>query len=771
MNDMTRIDMKPAPLADAAAAAPAASRSVKLSRRGFLTVCAAAGGGLMLEIALPARLRAATPGVDPSLAAGKVTVVIGQDDSITLIVPGGEMGQGINGALAQTFAEELPLDFSQIKTVPAPYGAQYGSGPYNSQVTGGSWGVRTYFDYMLDAGATARAKLIAAAAPKSTSPATLRAVAGYTDPVSKKWVANAIVDSDGGRWTYGQLAADAVLVTAPAVTRQSSPGSYAVVGQPRIRPDIREKVNGSAVFGLDVRLPGMLFAAVRHAPTLGAKVATMTVPAGVQAVNLGNAVAVASSNSWAAMKAANALAVTWTALSSADQALVDTSSQNSNLTSLLSSTTAALSEATPAGVTAASVSSTIKAQPKQINATYSFPMLAHACMEVMNCTVDIQWTDANKSAVSGVKVWCPTQAPDWVAGTVTSLIPGLASSAVTVNTTYMGGGFGRKIEQDYVSQAVQVALALKAPVKLMWAREEDFARDYCRPAAVSRVQVGMDTAGNIKGWYNRIAAPSVFRSHGFVPSTSPYSSFSDSIAVGSAVGNGDEPMPYAAAMAARVVDYVEQKTGFNVGFWRSVGQSISCFAVESAVDECAKLIGLDPYLYRRKLAAGNAAMLGVLDDVAALSNWKSAPPTNTARGMALSPGFGSHCAMVAEVTKVVSGTVTSYKVSRVFCSVDCGFAVNPDQVAAQIQGGILQGMNAARWDKMQYDKGICQIKNFGDYKIGKIADAPEIVVRIVNQGSPLGGVGEVGVPPVAPALANAYAALTGVRKRALPLGF
>jgi len=772
VNHIAKSGFRPAPLASEATTPPATSASVGLSRRGFLKAAAAAGGGLMITFELaPSSARAAVPGVDPSVNAGKATLVIGADDSITLIVPGGEMGQGVNGALAQILAEELPLDFSRIKTVPAPYGTQYGSGPYASQVTGGSWSVRTYFDAMLDAGATARAMLIAAAAPLSSDPASLRAVAGYIDPANGNWIANAVVDANGGRWTYGALAGAAATLT-PAVARQSGSGAYGVIGTSQVRPDIREKVNGAAVFGLDVRRPGMVYAAVRHAPSLGATVSTIgSAPAGTKAVNLGNAVAVTASNSWAAMKAVKALPVTWTALSTAQQALVDTSAQTANLTSLLSSSTAALAEASPAGSSGASVTAAIKGQPKQLTLPYMFPMLAHACMEVLNCTVEILWTDATKTAVAGVNVWCPTQAPDWVANTVVALVPGLAKSNVTVTTVYMGGGFGRKIEQDYVAQAVKVALAVKLPVKLMWAREEDFARDYCRPMAASKIQVGMDAGGNIKGWYNRVVAPSVLRTHGFVDPAAPYSSFPDSIAVGSAVGNGDEAMPYAGAMAQRVVDYVEQKTGFNIGFWRSVGQSISCFAVESAVDECAKLMGIDPYIYRQRLAAGDARMLAVLNDVAALSGWTTPPPAGTARGMAISPGFGSHCAMVAEVAKVVSGTVTSYKVTKLFVSVDCGFAVNPDQVVSQIQGGALQGMNAARWNKMQFDKGICQIKNFGDYKIGRMADAPSIVVRIVNQGSPLGGIGEVAVPPVAPALANAYAALTGVRKRSLPLGF
>ena len=773
MNDMSGFAPQPAPLT----ASSAKGETFTLSRRGFLTASVAIGGGLMLEIALPAPARAATGAADmsnPSVPASKLTLVIDANDGVTLVVPGGEMGQGINAALAQIVAEELPLDFSRILTVPAPWDARYGTGLRNSQVTGGSQGIRKYFDYMLTAGATARCMLFAAAAADGGDMATMRAVAGYTD-ANNNWVPNKVVDGNNRSWTYGQLATAAAAQTGVTVSRMSDPNAYQVIGKKMLRPDIRQKVNGQAIFGLDVMVPGMKFAAVRHAPTLGSTVSTMGVsPAGTQVVNLGNAVAVVASNSWQAKKAVDALTVTWTAITSTQQGLVDTSTQTSNLSSLLSSTTAAVAEATPTGVTAASVVSRINAQPKRLALTYTLPMLAHASMEVLNCTVEPRY--ALDGSFSSVNVWAPTQAPDSVANTVSALLPTLDRTKISVTTTLMGGAFGRKIEQDYISQAVQVALAARGPVKLMWWREEDFARDFCRPAAVSKIQVGLDASNVIQGWYNRVAAPSVLRSHGYVSASAAYSSFSDSIAVGSAIGTGPEAMPYAAAMTQRVVDYVEQKTGFSIGFWRSVGQSISCFAVESAIDEVAKLLGVDPYAYRASLVGGNAAMKAVLDDVAALSNWSVAPPAGTARGLALSPGFGSHCAMVAEVKKIVTtsstGVVTTaYKVPRVFCSVDCGLAVNPDQVKCQIEGAVLQGMNAARWNRMQFDKGICQIKNFGDYKIGRMSDAPQIIVNIIGKGPSLGGIGEVGVPPVAPALANAYAALTGTRKRSLPLGF
>ena len=769
MNDMTGLLLERTTRETAVPVLPS-QESFGLVGHAFLRASSATGGGMILDIALPRTGHDAMPDNGTSVAAGKATLVIGADDSITLILPGGEMGQGINAALAQIMAEELPLDFTRIRTIPAPYSAEYGVGPDASQATTGSHGVRAYFGHMLDAGATARAMLIAAAAARSSAPHSLHAMAGHTDPTSGAWIPNCVEDGTGKRWSYGELAADAALTT-PTITRISDPSAYKVIGTRQIRPDIRDKVNGKAVFGLDVRLPGMRYAAVKHAPMLGAKVVRMGSAApGLQAVNLDTAVAVIAPDSWSARKAINALQVDWTSPSFSELSFVDTAIQNSSLTSLLNSPTAAVAEASPDDATASSLLRLINSQPRKLTLTYSFPMLAHACMEVLNCTVEVLRA-ADDDSVEAVNVWCPTQAPDHVARTVSGLVPSLDMARITVTTTLMGGGFGRKLEQDYVAQAVRVALAARAPIKLMWWREEDFARDHFRPAAMSKIQIGLDKQGKIQGWYNRVAAPSVLRSHGLLPEGSALSRVADPVVIGSATGNGEEPMPYKDAMARRVVDYVEQKTGFPLGFWRSAGQSISCFAVESAIDECARLLGEDPYTYRVALLEDNPPMKALLNDVAALSGWAEPPAPGTARGMALSPGAGSRAALVVELRKVTSGNASTIRVSRIFCSVDCGTAVNPDQVVAQIQGGVLQGLSAARWGRISFDKGVCQVRNFGHYRLSRMADTPEIVVRIVEQGSALGGVGEVGVPPVAPALANAYAALTGLRKRTLPLEF
>jgi len=757
---------KPADLSDAMSEPELPRKNrVRIGRRGFLSTGAAAGGGLLIGLSLigsaeARRKSSSPPPADPTptptdptpttpvtTATVNVFVVIGSDNSITLITPGAEMGQGINAGLAQVLGEELSFDWSILKTVSAPYGPQYGRGASKSQVTGGSFNMRGWFTLMLQAGATAREMLLEAARVQFSLPTgtPLKAELG-------------VVKDSGGNIlaTYGQLAATAstLVVPSPSPLLSATTG-YQVVGKRLPRPDIKLKVDGSAIFGIDVRVPGMVHAAVRHCPTLGGTVASMgSPPTGSQAINLGDAVAVTGPNTWAAIKAANGLSVSWNLPSESTLASVDTSSLSSQAKSLMTSATPIASGGTLAvaeqvgGITAG-----MAAASKKLTLTYSLPFFAHACMEVLNCTVQLT---RDGSTITDCHIWCPTQAPDWVARTAAALTGITDMNRIAVTTTYLGGGLGLKIEQHYVKQAIQVAMELNAPVKLTWPREEDFARDWMRPSALSRVQVGLDAGGAITAWSNRIVSPSLSRSHGGSPRNGV-----DGISVGHATG-----LPYA--MSARLVEYVEQTTGMRIGYWRSVGESISCFVVESAIDECALAAGVEPLAYRRVLLAGKTAELEVLNAAAALAGWGTPPAAGRARGIALSSGFGSLAATVAELALTSTGAV---QIARICVAVDCGFAVNPDEVEAQIEGGVMHGLSSARWSKMQFDHGIAQVKNFGDYRLSQMSDAPQIDVAIVNQGSALCGIGEVGVPGVAPALANAYAALTGTRKRNLPLGF
>jgi isoquinoline 1-oxidoreductase beta subunit len=478
-----------------------------------------------------------------------------------------------------------------LKTISAPYGAQYGRGSSRSQTTGGSNNIRGWFNLMLQAGATARELLLTAARqtfPSATPP--LRAVAGFVQDANGVPLAS-----------YGDLAPLAATITLPtAAPVLSTPTTRKVIGQSVQRPDIKLKVNGRAVYGIDARVPGMVYAAIRHCPTIGGTVASVgAAPTGSQLVNLGNAIAATGPNTWAAINNVRAASVSWTLPTS-------------------TALTPSIAENTGDTVTA------LAGAAKKLTLTYSLPLLAHACMEVMDCTVAI--TKDAGGIVTGCEIWAPTQAPDGLAKTAAPLLgldPTLAAdmAKIKVNTTYMGGGLGRKIENDTATQAVKVALALNKPVKLIWPREEDFARDWFRPSALSRVIVGLDAAGKIVGWANRIVSPSLARSHGRVPAAT-----GDGISIGGAV-----KLLYATG--PRLVEYVEQLApNLQIGFWRSVGESISCFVVESAIDECALAAGVDPLQYRLNLLGANTPVKNVLQAAATLGGWGTPLAAGRARG-------------------------------------------------------------------------------------------------------------------------------------------
>ena len=771
-------------------------QKIAVGRRGFLSTSAAAGGGLLLGLSLtrPAAARTKTPTPTPTptptatptlLTPPPATVgatytvdifvVIGADNTVTIVTPGGEMGQGINAGLAQVLSEELPLDWTKLKTISAPYSpAILGVGM--GEVTGGSNGMRSWFNPMLQAGATAREMLLAAARAAYPSAKTpLKAMAGVVQDANGVLVA-----------TYGQLAQAAAAITlgSPAPIL-STPATYKVIGQKMLRPDIWKKVDGSAVFGIDVHpnntpsplLAGMVFATVKHCPTIGGTVKTVgAAPAGSQVVNLGTGIAVTGPTTWKAQQNANAVQVSWNLPTSTVLATTDTTKLATTAQTLMTSGTPATAESV------GDLAGGFAAATRTLNLTYSLPFLAHACMEVLCCTVALTRDASNN--VTACTVWAPTQAPDWVAGTVAALIPSLQlpggsgapdPSKITVNVTFMGGGAGRKIEQDYIAEAVKTALGLSKPVKLTWFREEDFAHDVYRPSALSQVKVGLDASGKITAWSNRIVAPSVLAQKGWMPFGTP-----DSVSIGSATGVGPgNPEGLRYPMGARLVEYIALPTAVPLGFWRSVGQSISCFVVESAIDECAIAAGVDPYQYRRTLLAGQTSALAVLDAAAGLAKWSTPPATGHARGIALSPGFGSLVATVAELALVtttttspttgLTTTTTSYKVVSVCVAIDCGFAVNPLTVEAQVQSAIVFGLSAALHGAITFKDGRVEQSNFHDYRVLRMNEMPKVEVHIVPTPERPTGVGEPGTPPIAPALANALFALTGKRIRRLPI--
>lgn len=732
--------------------------ALRITRREFL----GAAGGLVLGFALPS-----LPGVNDARAAGTATAVnswlqIGTDDSITLTIGASEMGQGSFSGLAQILSEDLIVDYARIATVqggptlasPAPVGTAIN--------TVGSGVTRNNYWRMRDAGAIAREMLVQAAMNRNGD--LTRANYGVTNGVIRHL-------PSGLTFSYGQVAADAALLAPPASAPLVPDNALAVIGRTQPRMDIPTKVDGSAIYGIDVRLPNMVYAVIRHCPTFGGKLAkTPAVPGGMLAVvpvsvaagtgrgadatgNV-NAVAVVGTNTWDTWQAAKRLTVSWTLPANA-AALNSTQFMTDAQALLTTATPYVAGGANPPGTVytvegnAAAANAAIGAASVVVDATYALPYVAHACMEVLNCTVDY---------VPGVKceVWAPTQSARSVLSLVAALT-GLPAAQITVHTTYLGGGLGRKSEVDFVSQAVQVGMALKRPVKLTWPREEDFTHDQYRPMALIRARAGLDVNDQITGWSYRNVSPSILAQRGSVLGAK-----GDSQGYEAAQG-----LPYN--LGARVTEYVTHPSPIPVGFWRSVGASLNTFGVESMIDELAHAAGEDPYLFRQARLT-DPRWLAVLNAAATLGDWSAPLPAGRARGIAIGTAFNS---IVAEVVEI-SGTASAFKVVRVAVAIDCYIAVNPGQIEAQLTGGVVHGLNAALYGRQTFVNGAAQSKNFRNSRMIRMSEMPQVSVVISQNPAAssrtisIGGVGELGVPTLAPALANAYFALTGQRVRTLP---
>ncbi len=699
-----------------------------LSRRGFVSTTAAIGGGLMVGVGVPAIGRAA-------ITSKTVTawVSIASDETVTILVGSQDMGQGVLSSLAQIVAEELRIDWTHVKSQHAPPNAIYDNPIYGSQLTAGSGSVRGYFQGLLQAGATAREMLIAAGA------AVLKVAA--TDCVGQNGFV--VSKSLGTSISYGKVAAAAAKLTPPANPPLYSANGYTLVGQSVKRPDIPSKVNGSAIFGIDVRVPGMRYGAVKLCPVNGGTVKTMgAAPAGVTYINVGTGIVAVldarpGANTFSAFTAANAAKVTWN---------LPAGSASQNSTTILAQGRALLTSGS--AIVAETAGNVAKAQgsaAKVVDATYTLPYLAHATMEPLNCTASVTST--------GCEIWAPTQAPGTCQLTA-SAITGFAPASIIVHPVLLGGGLGRKFEQDYIAYAVAASKAVGAPVKVTWQREQDFAHDQYRPLGVCRVTGGLDASGNLISWAYRNVSPGILFQRGWVP---------DGV-LDSQASEGATDITYS--IPNRQVDWVRHPAAIPVGFWRSVGNSINAFAKESAIDELALAAGIDPLVFRQKLLAGNARSLNVLNTAAALGNWNAALPAGHARGIAYHESFGSLVAVVVEL--MLSGK--GVKIINVAAAVDCGLVVNPDTGAQQVEGAIVHGMSAALWGKMSFAQGVSQVVNFDQYPMTRMGNMPTVQVSLIQTpGAALGGLGEVGVPCVAPAIANAYARLTGTRLRDLPL--
>jgi isoquinoline 1-oxidoreductase subunit beta len=704
---------------------------------GLVVVAGGAAAGTWLATRQERLIGTSIP-VNAAVSGGKpfvpnAFVHIGTDDSVTVIIGKAEMGQGIFTSLAMIVAEELGVKPERVHVEFAPVDPAYNSTMFPMQFTGGSSSVRTCFEQMRKAGATARAMLVAAAAQK------------WQTDVSKLSVEDGVVTDGTQRARFGELATIASTLEPPKDVTLKDPKDFTVIGQSVRRLDGLDKVTGRAVFGIDVQQPDMLIAMVAHAPLFGGTVVSVNdkaareIPGVVTIKQIPTGVAVLATNTWAARRGRDALDVQWRDVPGATVSTAAMREQYRKLATKTGTQIKAVGDA-PAVIAAS--------RGTAIDAEYEVPYLAHACMEPLNCAVHVT---ENKC-----EIWVGTQFQT-VDRQVAAIITGLKPEQVELHTTFLGGGFGRRgnPKSDFLSEAVHVAKGVDKPVKLVWSREDDMRAGYYRPFFLHRVRGAFDEQGTPLAWHHTIVGQSILAG----------------TMLEGAFGKGPDPtshegvadMPYAFPNFQ--VDQHDVKNAVPVQFWRSVGHSATGFIVNGFIDELAVAARKDPVEFRRELLKEKPRHLAVLNLAADKAGWDSAPPEGRSRGVALQESFGSIVAEVAEVS-VTDGKV---RVHRVVCAVDCGPVVNPDNVAAQVESGIVYGLSAALYGEITLSEGRVQQGNFNDYPVLRIEEMPRIETHIIKSIGPMGGVGEISTPCIAPAVCNAIFAATGKRIRRLPI--
>jgi isoquinoline 1-oxidoreductase beta subunit len=696
----------------------------ELSRRDFLKMSALAGAGLVLSASSYAG-EAATPGELPPDFSPNAFLSIDGKGQITIWVARSEMGQGARTAMPMLVADELEADWGSIRIVQALADAKYGD-----MTTGGSTSVRNGWEPLRKAGAAAREMLLTAAAQSwNVDRSSCRPQSGMV-----------IHDQSGRKLSYGSLVEAASKLPVPTEIPLKDPKDFTLIGRPVPRLDVPEKITGAAVFGLDVRLPGMLYASLARCPVRGGKVksfdsaAALGVPGVRQVVQVDAGVAVVAESSWAAIQGRGSLTVSW---DEGSNAAADGASVRKSCEDALSGTLInARREGDPKAALAGS--------SRKIDAVYELPFLAHATLEPMNCTADVR--------EGSCEVWAPTQAPQW-AQRAAAQGTGVPQESVKVHVTLLGGGFGRRLVWDVPLEAVQISKAIGAPVQVLWTREDDMTGDYYRPCSLHRLSGALDGEGRLSAWLHRLAAPSAVHD---LFGAEPDGANTD-------VVDGAAQVPYSVPNI--LVECALIAPPVRVGWWRSVYNTQNAFANECFLDEMAALAGRDPFEFRRSLLPEGSRLRGVCELAASKAGWGTPLAPGRGRGIACHTCFGSYVAQVVEVT-VDSGRI---RVNRAVCAVDCGRYVNPDTVAAQIEGAVIFGLTAALNGEITLEKGRVVQKSFADYPILRMSEVPEIEVHIVPSTEAPGGIGEPGVPPSAPALANAIYAATGRRIRRLPI--
>lgn len=710
------------------------SETSAMSRRQFMKTSALTGGGLLLACHIPFGSRDAGAAGDSAFAPNAF-LRIGRDESIIIIVNKSEMGQGVYTSLPMLVAEELCCDWKRVTFRASPVAPEYNHAQFGPiMVTGGSSSVRSEWERLSRAGAAAREMLIAAAAEEwHAAPAACRAE-------------NGVVHGPGGKQlSFGKLAARAAKQPVPKEPKLKA-GPKILLGKPLHRLDSPAKINGTAVFGIDVQAPGMVTAVIARPPVFGGTVKSfdaaraLAVPGVKRVVAVDAGIAVVADGFWPAVKGRELLQIVW---EEGEGVKVSTPAMREEY---------ALLAATP-GLTArreGDAPAVLSRADKRFEAEYEVPYLAHAPMEPLNCLVDL------KADNCLVRTGSQFQTVDRNAAARTA---GLKPEQVTLETTFLGGGFGRRActGSDFVIEAVQVAKAVGVPVKVIRTREDDMRAGYYRPIWYDRVAACLDDQGMPLAWHHRIVGQSIVAGTPFESAM-----VKDGIDHTSVEGAADTPY----AIPNLLVELHSPKNAVPVLWWRSVGHSHTAFVMESFLDELAHAANQDPYQYRRLLLAGHPRNLKVLETAAKKSDWGKPLPKGHGRGIAVHESFGSFIAQVAEVSLDDRGALT---VHRVVCAVDCGRSVNPDIISAQMESGITFGLSAALYGAITLKNGRVEQGNFDNYPLVRMQVMPRVEVHIIDSVDPPGGVGEPGVPPIAPAVANALFAATGARMRSLPM--
>jgi isoquinoline 1-oxidoreductase subunit beta len=705
-------------------------------RRIFLQRAACMGGGLVLATALPA-FQSGPRAAQNSSSQLNAWLRIGTDDSINILIDRSEMGQGVYTALPALIAEELEVDLSRVRIAAAPVGEPYVNALNGGQVTGTSNSVPEAWDKLRKAGAQARMMLIAAAAQR-----------WHIDPTACRAQNGQVISAQGRTASYGQLAAAAARLSVPKEVALKDAKDFRLIGKPLPRLDTPGKVDGSAEFGLDVQLPGMLYAVIALSPALGGKAASVDSTAalacrGVRCVlPTASGVVVVAEHFWQARKARDALRIDW-------EPGPNSGLDNAAMWSLLNKAAAAGpgvsalgSDDVAAALKGGNAAEALTQAAKTFSAVYELPLVAHVTMEPMNCTADVK---ADRCDVYvGTQVQQLTQ-------TAAAGAAGLPPERVNVHTTLLGGGFGRRLEVDFVPAAVEASKAVGAPVKLIWTREDDMTHDLYRPPAREHVTAGLDEKGRLIAWALHITSPSI--TSRFDPTNKdPFDSVIEYV----------QNFPYGVPNFD--LRYTRQEIGIDVGYLRSVSHSPNCFAVESSIDELAVSVSKDPLQFRLELLAGKLRHTKVLQLVAERSSW-GRPVEGRHQGIAFMEGYTACIAQVAEVS-IQNGRL---KIHRITCVVDCGQTVNPRIVESQLESAIVYGLSAALWGDVTLRGGRVRQTNFNDYRVLRLNELPELDIHIIPSTGTPAGIGETGVPPVAPAVCNAIFAATGQRLRSLPI--